>query len=144
MSARIFAGIPILSLVPLGAAAKGQHIECAMDFSVSVSLLADQKPSISHRALGFYLDDSAKQIVAESGGVSVETTSYSDSRVEADLSDPFPKNGVSLFGNLIDGKIQILIFRATGSAAVFGSLLPNGAVVGRGDCKQLEPPLTTL
>ncbi len=122
------------------AEAQGQHLECAMNFSASQF---NETPADTHRTLGFYLDDAAKKIVADSPSLSLETTSYSDSQVQANVSDPPPKNGVSLFGYLIDGKTQILIVRKPASAILFGSLLPSGAIVGKGDCQQVDSPPAT-
>jgi len=108
-----------------------------MDIAVT---LFHQKPTHSQKTLGFTLDDTGKTIVADSPPLSVVTTKYSDDAVMADVSDPPPKNNLSIFGNLIDGKIQFLLDRKTGSATLFGSLLADSAIVGSGTCKPVEPP----
>lgn len=141
---RIFALCALALLATTSpASAKGKHISC--QFKVVINNGTKGGDTSTERTMNFYLDDTHAQLVGEGGdfarmtNLNVRTTTYSDTEIDAEVTTGM-ENGMMFFGEVIENHVDLKINRVTGVAAYGVRLLPRGAELGMGPCREIAPP----
>jgi hypothetical protein len=119
------------------ASAKGKHITCPF---TGVTTEGTKSTSIE-RTMNFYLDDTYERLVGEGDDLNVvHTETYSDTRVDAQISTAPVAGGMMFFGRATSERAWLSINRLTGAAAYAVKLFPRGAEVARATCREVEQP----